>query len=201
MKKAPEIFQRIARRPGGSRSSSICRNPTNRRTAWRSRRWPRNASCVRCLWSANRATSVTCGCKTALARPSSEPIAANVIQMWLMGTQSPLLCDFLDSLGIPHDEKGGIDSLPESPAPERLQAAVDGVLAKFPPDVVSIYLNSFQSMDIAGWPGLEEILKSDSRLQFGAEGWRFRWCRRRNAGDRFSIRLQSWLVLRYVLTN
>lgn len=105
--------------------------------------------------------------QAALARPSSEPIAANVLQMWLMNTQSPLLCDFLDALGIEHDDKGGIDSLPESPSAEKLQAAIDTVVAKYPPEVVAIYLNSFQSMDIAGWPVLEEALQKDERLQFG----------------------------------
>lgn len=106
--------------------------------------------------------------QAALARPTNEGIAANVLQMWLMGSQSALLCDFLDALGIEHDEKGGIENLPECPPADKLQAAVDQVLAKYPAEVVAVYLNCFQGMDIAGWAALDEILQQDPRLQIGA---------------------------------
>jgi hypothetical protein len=165
MKKAPEIFQSISPTLAGEILSYLQETdkPAYRmaiQTLATQRklrpvfveRKPRNE---RHVWM-----------QAALARPSSEPIAANILQMWLMGTQSALLCDFLDSLGIEHDEKGGIDALPESPTAEKLQTAIDTVVAKYPPDVVSIYLNSFQSMDIAGWPVLEEALQKDARLQF-----------------------------------
>lgn len=104
----------------------------------------------------------------ALGRPAAEPIAANLIQMWLMGEQSALLCDFLDALGIAHDERGGIEELPSSPPADKLRAAVDTVLSKHPAGTVAVYLQSFQSMDIAGWPALAEILESDERLRLGA---------------------------------
>lgn len=103
----------------------------------------------------------------ALSRPAAESIAANLIQMWLMGEHAALLCDFLDALSIAHDEKGGIESLPESPSAEQLRFAVDAVLAKHPAETVAVYLQSFQSMDIAGWPALGEILASDERLRLG----------------------------------
>ena len=104
----------------------------------------------------------------ALTRPLNEAIASNVLQMWLMGSQPSLLCDFLDSLGIEHDEKGGIETLPECPPAEKLQTAVDAVLAKHPAEAVSVYLNCFQSMEIAGWPALAELLEKDGRLRLGA---------------------------------
>ena len=103
--------------------------------------------------------------QAALARPASEQIATNLLQMWLMGAQSPVLCEFLDSLGIEHDEQGGIDSLPTCPAPDKLREAVDSLLAKHPAEVVAVYLQCFQSMDIAGWPPLAEILATDERLR------------------------------------
>ena len=103
--------------------------------------------------------------QTALARPASEQIALNLLQMWLMGAQSAVLCEFLDALGIAHDEQGGIDSLPECPAPEKLREAVDGLLAKHPAETVAVYLQCFQGMDIAGWPPLAEMLATDERLR------------------------------------
>ena len=89
-----------------------------------------------------------------------------------MGSQSSLLCDFLDALGIEHDEHGGIDNLPETPAPEKLHAAVETLLAKYPAEIVAVYLQSFQTMDIAGWPALGEMLTADTRLHLPARGAR-----------------------------
>ena len=43
--------------------------------------------------------------------------------------------------------------------------AVDALLAKYPAEIAAVYLQCFQSMDIAGWPSLEEILASDERLR------------------------------------
>ena len=106
--------------------------------------------------------------QAALSRPAGETIAANLVQMWLMGSQAPLLCDFLDALGIEHDEHGGIDALPETPAPEKLHAAVETLLAKYPAENVAVYLQSFQTMDIAGWPVLGEMLVQDARLHLPA---------------------------------
>ena len=103
--------------------------------------------------------------QTALARPQNEQISANLLQMWLMGSQAPMLCDFLDSLGIAHDEQGGIENLPPCPEPDKLRAAVDALLAKYPADAVAVYLHSFQGMDDAGWPPLAEMLEKDPRLQ------------------------------------
>ena len=100
----------------------------------------------------------------ALARPANDGIASNLLQMWLMGAQAPVLCDFLDALGIEHDEHGGIENLPAAPDAEKLRAAVETTLAKHPPEIVAVYLHSFQTMDIAGWPALGERLENDARL-------------------------------------
>src|SRR5215212_1387742 len=50
--------------------------------------------------------------KDALGRKSSEAVAAQLLQIWLVGEQRQVLCDFLDALGIAHDENGTIDTLP-----------------------------------------------------------------------------------------
>ncbi len=103
--------------------------------------------------------------QAALSRPAGEQIAANLLQIWLMGTQAAMLCDFLDALGIPHEENGGIDNLPSAPPEEKLREAIDGLLAKHPAETVAVYLHSFHAMDIAGWPVLGEMLATDERLR------------------------------------
>jgi hypothetical protein len=41
-----------------------------------------------------------------LGKKNSDGIAAHLLQIWLVGAHAPLLCDFLDGLGIKHDETG-----------------------------------------------------------------------------------------------
>ena len=101
-----------------------------------------------------------------LARSLNEQLAGNVLGIWLTGPQSPMLAAFLDSLGIAHDGKGSIETLPPSPTKEALKAAVDALFAKFPADHVKTYLHAFQVSEPTAWPPLGEILAEDARLAF-----------------------------------
>ena len=41
------------------------------------------------------------------------------------------------------------------------------LLAKYPPEVVAVYLNAFNDMNEVEWPNLKTMLESDPRLQLG----------------------------------
>src|SRR5438132_508710 len=66
--------------------------------------------------------------KEALGRKVNEGIAAHLLQIWLVGQHSQVLCDFLDSLGIKHDENGTVEELPPPPAREQLEQAINALL-------------------------------------------------------------------------
>jgi hypothetical protein len=100
-----------------------------------------------------------------LAHPQMEVLSFNLISTWLIETQTPMLCAWLDSLGIAHGENGCADDFPPAPSKEKLQAGIDTLLAKFDPTLVSIYLRAFNQIDETQWADLDEILKSDSRLK------------------------------------
>jgi hypothetical protein len=103
--------------------------------------------------------------KSAAGRKANDGVAAHLLQIWLVGEHSALLCDFLDALGIEHDDNGTVDSLPEAPEKEDLQKAIDGLLEKYDADTVAIYLHAFQALDDeGGWPALTGILEEDVRL-------------------------------------
>ena len=106
--------------------------------------------------------------KEALGKKANESIAAHLLQIWLVGGHAKLLCDFLDGLGIKHDENGTIDALPPAPAKEDLAKSIDALFAKHDPAVVAVYLHAFQALDENGWPTLAELLVEDSRLQLAA---------------------------------
>lgn len=101
-----------------------------------------------------------------LARPRLELISANLLRDWLMKNQTAMLADFLDTLGVAHKD-GAVDDLPQTVEDAPLQAAVEKLLTKYPPEEVSVYLNAFYTMNNVRWPNLEKMLKTDPRLQFG----------------------------------
>jgi len=100
-----------------------------------------------------------------LTRPALEPAAANLIRTWLLKKHNPMLVDFLNSLGIAHKEGVVEENLPETMDDTKLRAAVDALLAKYPPEVVAIYLNAFAEMNEVDWPALKTLLESDKRVQ------------------------------------
>lgn len=98
-----------------------------------------------------------------LAQPSSEELGLEILQNWLLGTHRPMLGDFLDALGIAHED-GLVDVIPPQPPREKLDAAVDAIAAKHPPTAVKIYLNIFQPVGAEAWPDLDALLVIDPRL-------------------------------------
>ena len=101
-----------------------------------------------------------------LTRPSMELVAGNLIRHWLVKKETALLAQFLDALGIPHTA-GVVEDLPASMDDAKLQAAVEGLLAKHPHEAVAVYLIAFNDMNEANWPNLKKMLETDSRLQLG----------------------------------
>ncbi len=101
-----------------------------------------------------------------LSKPALDMVTANLIRTWLLKKYKDMLVDFLDALGIAHKD-GVVDDLPATMDDEKLKAAVDKVLAKYPPEVVAVYLNAFNDMNEVEWPNLKAMLTTDSRLQLG----------------------------------
>jgi hypothetical protein len=61
-----------------------------------------------------------------------------------------------------------VDDLPAGVEDEKLRAAVEKLLAKYPAEETAVYLNAFYTMNDVRWPNLESMLKAEPRLQFGA---------------------------------
>jgi len=96
-----------------------------------------------------------------------EMVTGNLIRAWLLKKHKQMLIDFLDALGITH-EGGVVDQLPPTMDDAKLRAAVDGLLAKHPPEAVAVYLHAFNDMNEVEWLNLKTMLDSDPRLQLGA---------------------------------
>ena len=103
---------------------------------------------------------------STLSRPALEASAANLVRVWLVKKQRPMLVDFLNALGLPNNE-GVVDDLPPTMDDTKLKSAIDTLLAKYPAEVVAVYLNAFNDMNEANWMNLKTMLESDKRLQLG----------------------------------
>src|SRR5471032_1457826 len=103
---------------------------------------------------------------SVLSRPRQDTVAGGMIRAWLVQKQKPMLVDFLNALEIKNDN-GVVEDLPKTVDDAKLKAAIELLLAKHPPETVSVYLNAFNDMNEASWPNLKTMLESDSRLQLG----------------------------------
>ena len=89
------------------------------------------------------------------------------LRTWLLKKHKQMLVDFLDALGIAHQE-GVVEDLPPAMDDAKVRAAVEALLAKYPPEAVAVYLHAFNEMNEVEWPNLKAMLDSDPRLQLGA---------------------------------
>ena len=102
-----------------------------------------------------------------LSRPALDLVTGNLIRAWLLKKHKALLADYLDALGIKHEE-GVVEDIPATMDDAKLNAAVDALLAKYPPETVAVYLHAFNEMNEQEWPNLTAMLNSDPRLQLGS---------------------------------
>lgn len=103
---------------------------------------------------------------SALSRPSMDVVAGTLLRAWLVQKQKGMLVDFLNTLNI-ENKDGVVDDLPASVDEEKLKAAVELLLSKYPHEAVAVYLNAFNDMNEANWPNLKAMLETDARLQLG----------------------------------
>jgi hypothetical protein len=107
--------------------------------------------------------------RNAVSNKISDLYAQHLLRAWLAGAHKQMLCDFLDSLGVEHDDEGMSAQLPDSPPKEKLAEALAQLLAKYPAEAVAVYLQAFHDLEgEATWPPLGELLREDDRLKLGA---------------------------------
>ena len=99
-----------------------------------------------------------------LSRAQSDAIASQLLCGWLLKTQPAMLSDFLDGLGITH-QQGVITECPPSVDDAKLGAVVETLLSKYPAEKVAVYLHVFYATSDVHWPNLEQLLASNPRLQ------------------------------------
>jgi hypothetical protein len=99
----------------------------------------------------------------SLSRAGQALAADSLLRNWLVKKHAAVLADFLDALGIKH-QQGVVEELPKGVDDGALKAAVETLLGRHPHDVVAVYLHAFNSMNAESWTNLEALLQAEARL-------------------------------------
>lgn len=85
-----------------------------------------------------------------------DPMAARALVLYHLSHQREMMGTFLDALGIAHED-GLIKDDAVKPEPETLRVAVQAISAKYPPDHVSLYLDTLLCQDPDTWAALAQL--------------------------------------------
>jgi hypothetical protein len=83
-----------------------------------------------------------------------ETVASRLIVSWHLERQRPMMGEFLDALGIAHDNALISDAELKAPPSERLGEAAKLLASKYPPEDVKLYFAALISQDPEVWGGL-----------------------------------------------
>jgi len=84
----------------------------------------------------------------------SDSVAARALVRYHLECQRPMMSEFLDALGITHENGLITEETVARPDPERLKTAVAGLASSHPPADVSLYFAALVSQDPDTWGDL-----------------------------------------------
>ena len=85
-----------------------------------------------------------------------DQVAARSLAAYHLAEQRPMMGAFLDALGIPHDD-GLIRDDAVTPDAVALGTAAAQIASQYPPDTVSLYLNTLLCQDPQTWGALADV--------------------------------------------
>lgn len=100
--------------------------------------------------------------RRALTQVTQQELGARLLIDWLGKTQQPMLSQFLETLGIEHEDGMVKDGVGPEPEPATLRAAIDGLEAAFPPDHVRVYLQAFAAITANEWEHLPDLIEPEA---------------------------------------
>jgi hypothetical protein len=107
---------------------------------------------------AKRAESV----RRALSRVAANPVAGEILAVYFLECRKELLVEWLDTLGLEHDEGTLAEDEPAAPATAELKKAVRTFLGKADDPDRRLLLAAFAAQEAIEWPDLEAQLAADA---------------------------------------
>ena len=100
--------------------------------------------------------------RRALSRVASDPVASEVLAVYFLECRSKLLVEWLDTVGLEHEEGTLKDDAPTPPAEAPLRKAVGVFLAVDDDPDRRILLGAFAAQDAIEWPVLDELIAASA---------------------------------------
>jgi hypothetical protein len=85
-----------------------------------------------------------------------DALAGRALIQYHLAEQRPMMGAFLDALGLAH-ENGLIEEEAAKPDPAKIAPAAAQIASQYPPEHVSLYLNTLLCQDPDTWGGLAEV--------------------------------------------
>jgi hypothetical protein len=99
--------------------------------------------------------------RRALSRVAANAIAEELLAVYFLECRKELLIEWLDALGIEHDEGSLNEDTPETPSSATLKKAHDKFCAVDDDDDRQLLLSAFAAQSAIDWPDLESLLNTD----------------------------------------
>jgi hypothetical protein len=96
--------------------------------------------------------------RRALSRVATSDVAGEVLAVYFLECRKELLVEWLDTLGLEHEEGTLATDAPPPPPDEKLRGAVEAFLAAGDEPDRQLLLAAFAAQDAIEWPALEELV-------------------------------------------
>jgi hypothetical protein len=106
--------------------------------------------------------------RRALARVVANPVADELLAVYFLECRKELLVEWLDTVGLAHDEGTLEDDTPAEPEAKKLGAAIDAFLGKDEDPDRDLLLRAFAAQSAIEWPGLDA--RFEVRSESAAQG-------------------------------
>jgi hypothetical protein len=96
--------------------------------------------------------------RRALSRVAANPLADELLAVYFLECRKPLLTEWLDLVGVTHEEGTLEEAAPAQPAQARLQEAVEAFRSKQDDPDRALLLSAFAAQEAIDWPALDALL-------------------------------------------
>jgi hypothetical protein len=100
--------------------------------------------------------------RRSLSRVAANPVADELLAVYFLECRKPLLLEWLDRIGLAHEDGTLEDDTPEQPAPEQLLKAVDEFLGVDSDGDRDLLLRAFAAQEAVDWPALDARLAGEA---------------------------------------
>ena len=99
--------------------------------------------------------------RRALARVSASPVAEELLAVYFLECRKELLIEWLDTLGIEHDEGSLKEDEPKQPSKKKLGDAVKSFRAADDDSDRELLLGAFAAQGAIDWPTLDALVTTE----------------------------------------